>query len=282
MKKINFRSYVFITVGLFIFTFGWTAFLIPAQIIGGGVAGICALFYFATGFPVGISVLIINIVLVLIAMKILGAQFGLNTIYGFAVCSLFFLVLQKLITKPVIQEQFMSAMLGGIIGGAGLGIAFSNGGNSGGTDIIALIVNKYRNISLGRTILVLDVIIITSSFIIFQSVEKIVYGYVVMAVGSYTIDLVFEGAKQSYQIMIVSKDYQKIADRIGTEIGRGITFLNAMGWYNKQETEVLMVIAHKNDKQDILRIIKETDEKAFISVAKVMGVFGENFDKIKL
>lgn len=128
----------------------------------------------------------------------------------------------------------------------------------------------------------LDVVIIASSFIIFRSVEKIVYGYVVMSVASYTIDLVFEGAKQSYQIIIVSKDYEVIADRIGNEIGRGITYLKAKGWYNKKDTEVLMVIVHKNDKQNILRIIKETDDRAFISVSKVMGVFGENFDKIKL
>ncbi|MCX6256996.1 MAG: YitT family protein [Bacteroidia bacterium] len=282
MKKSKFRSYVFITIGLFIFAFGWCAFLIPAKIIGGGVTGICTLLYFATGFPIGISVLIVNLVLVLIAMRILGAEFGLNTIYGLVVGAFFFLVLQKLITKPIVNEQFMSALLGGIIGGAGLGIAFSHGGNSGGTDIIALIINKYRNISLGRTILVSDVIIITSSFIVFRSIEKIVYGYVVMTVASYTIDLVFEGAKQSYQIIIISKDYHAIADRIGNEIGRGVTFLKAKGWYNKQDTEVLMVIAHKNDKQNILRIIRDTDDKAFISVAKVMGVFGENFDKIKL
>lgn len=280
--KENVRSYFFITFGLFIFALGWTAFLIPSEIVGGGVSGIGSLIFYAFDIPVGYSAFIVNVFLVLIGMRYLGANFGINTIYGIAIGALFFIVLQNNINEAVVKDEFMSALLGGILSGAGIGIAFSHGGNSGGTDIIALLVNKYYNISPGRVILYLDVIIIGSSYLIFHSLEKIVYGYVVIAVVSYTIDMVLEGSKQSYQLMIISDHYKEIADRIGNELGRGITFLRGKGWYNQKDREVLLVFARKQDKQNILRIIQETDDSAFLSVAKVMGVFGQNFEQIKI
>jgi uncharacterized membrane-anchored protein YitT (DUF2179 family) len=276
------KTYLFITIGLLIFVFGWTAFLIPSEIMGGGLAGIGALIYFATGLPVGYTTLVINAVLVLIALKLLGAKFGINTIYGIVVSSLFFVVLQKVITEPFVQERFMSTLIGGGLSGVGIGIAFSYGGNSGGTDIIALIINKYRNVSLGRIFVYLDIVIIASNYFVFHSIEKIVYGYVVMAVGAYTIDLWLNGNRQSYQIMIYSNYSQIISERISKEVKRGVTCLKGYGWYSKKDIEVVMVIVRKDDKQKILRIVKETDGKAFISVAKVMGVFGQNFEEIKL
>jgi uncharacterized membrane-anchored protein YitT (DUF2179 family) len=283
-KKITsiVKPYIFITFGLLLFSFSVTSFLIPAEIISGGISGLAALIYFATGIPVGYPNLLMNVVLVIVAMRILGAKFGVNTIYGILVTSFFLIVLQKIMPGQIIKDQFMSALLGGILSGAGIGIAFSHGGNSGGTDIIALIVTKYRNISPGRVILYCDVIIITSSFLIFRSIEKIVYGYVVMAVFSYTLDLILEGAKQSYQFTIISEDYQRIADRISTEVGRGVTALKGKGWYNKTEKEVLIVIIRKHDQHQVLQIIQECDKNAFISVAKVTAVFGENFDTIRL
>lgn len=276
------KTYVYITVGLLIFAFGWTAFIIPSQILGGGFAGLGTLIYFSTGFPVGYSTLIGNAVLILIALKILGARFGINTIYGIIISSIFFIVLQRLITAPFVNDQFMAALIGGGLSGVGVGIAFSHGGNSGGTDIIALIINKYRNISPGRIFVYFDVVIIASTYLVFQSIEKIVYGYVVMAVSSYTVDLWLNGSRQSYQIMIYSNLSRIISERISKEVKRGVTCLKGYGWYSKNEIEVVMVIARKYDKQKILQIVKETDNKAFISVAKVMGVFGRNFEEIKL
>jgi uncharacterized membrane-anchored protein YitT (DUF2179 family) len=283
---LNIRSYILITFGLFLHALGWTAFLIPAKIIGGGVAGISTILFFSTNIPVGYFVFAINAVLILGSMRILGAKFGIFTIYGISMISLFFIILQKYIHEPIVTDQFMSALIGGTLSGAGVGIAFANGGNTGGTDIIALIVTKYKNISPGRVILYLDIFIIASILFILKStdkpLEKLVFGYVVMAVTSYTIDLVLEGAKQSYQIIVISTQNRIIADRIGTEVGRGITLLNGFGWYSKADVEVLMVIARKQDKPHIMRIIKETDIRAFISVAKVMGVYGQNFDQIKI
>lgn len=282
-KIIQFiQPYVYITLGLILFAFGWTAFIIPSNIMGGGLAGLGTLIYFITKIPVGYSTLAINAVLVLIALKLLGAKFGINTIYGIIVSSIAFIVLQKIFTEPIVKEQFMAAIIGGGLSGVGIGIAFTYGGNSGGTDIIALIINKYRNISPGRIFVYIDVVVIASNWFVFHSIEKIVYGYVVMAAGAYTIDLWLNGSRQSYQIMIYSKFTPVISERISKEVKRGVTCLKAYGWYSKKDIEVVMVIARKFDKQKILRIVKETDSNAFISVAKVMGVFGQNFDEIKL
>lgn len=285
------RSYVFITIGLFLYTFAWSGFLIPSGILGGGISGVSTLIYYATGkaIQVGVSNLILNTVLILIAMKLLGAKFGINTIYGIVISSLFFILLQGLIHDPIVKDnKFMCALIGAMLSGLGIGIAFSNGGNSGGTDIIALIVTKYYNVSPGRVILYLDVLIVGSSYFVFtnlppqERVEIIVYGYVIMGVFSYTLDTVIEGNKQSYQMMIFSKENRLIADRIGKEIKRGVTLLKGEGWYSKSEQNVLVVIARKQDKTEIIKIINESDSEAFFSVAKVSGVFGKNFDSIKI
>ena len=276
------KSYLYITTGLFIFAFGWTAFLIPSEIIGGGISGLGSLIYFSTGFPVGYTTLLGNIVLVIIAMRILGARFGINTIYGIIISSLFFIVLQELIKQPLVNDEFMAALIGGGLSGVGVGIAFSHGGNAGGTDIIALIINKYRNISPGRVFLYIDLVVIASSWFLFHSIEKIVYGYVVMAVSSYSVDLILNGSRQSFQIMIYSRFSKIIAERISSEVERGVTCLKGYGWYSKKDIDIVMVIARKQDKQRILAISKETDDEAFISVAKVMGVFGQNFEDLKL
>ncbi len=276
------RNYAFITIGLFAYALGWTAFLLPSEIVAGGMGGLGALIYFSTGFPVGYTIFLVNTVLIALAMRIMGFRFGLNTVYGIAVSALAFIILQPLITEPVVEDQLMAAIVGGIMGGGGVGIAFTYGGNSGGTDIIALLINKYRNISPGRIIMYFDLVIIASSYFIFHSIEKIVYGYVVMAVGAFTLDFIVEGARQSYQIMIISKKHETIAQRIGKEIGRGLTLLNGNGWYSGKETKIIFVIARKQENQRIMRIIKQTDENAFISVAKVKGVFGSNFEKIKI
>ena len=277
-KKKTIMSYVLITLGIFMYTFAWSAFLIPSQIIGGGVSGISSIIFFITGekIPVGITSLVINTLLFLVALKVLGAKFGLNTIYGILVIGI-----QNLldITK---FDPFMCAIIGGGLAGAGIGLAFSMGGNSGGTDIIALILNKYYNISPGKVIMYLDIVIIGCSFFVSGSIENVVYGYVQMGVMTYALDLVIDGSKQSYQIMVFSQYTKEIADRIGNEVGRGVTLLDGWGWFSKSNQKVLLVIARKVDKQTIMEIIQNSDPKAFISVAKVHGVYGKNFEKLKL
>jgi uncharacterized membrane-anchored protein YitT (DUF2179 family) len=284
MKHINartIRAHLIITFGLFLNALGWTAFLIPAKITGGGITGVSTLIFYASGFPLGISYLMINAVLIVFAIKILGLNFTVKTIFSVVVLSVLFSLLQQLITTPLVKDTFLSTVLGGILGGAGVGIVFSQGGSTGGTDIIAMIINKYRNISPGRIILYLDVFIIASSYFIFGSIEKIVYGYVAMGITSYTIDLLFTGSKQSVQIFIFSKNYDEIANRIGKEVGRGITIIDGKGWYTGEQTKVLLVMVKKPEASQVFRIIKEVDRDAFMSVNNVMGVYGKGFESIR-
>ncbi len=284
MKHINFkviRAHLIITFGLLLNALGWTAFLIPAEITGGGVTGVATLIFYASGFPVGVSFLMINAVLMVFAIKILGRNFTVKTIFSVVVLSILFSLLQKFITKPIITDDFMSTVIGGILGGAGVGIVFSQGGSTGGTDIIAMIINKYRNISPGRIILYLDVFIIASSYLIFQSLEKIVYGYVAMGITAYTIDLLFTGSKQSVQMFIFSKHYPEIADRIGKELSRGVTIIDGTGWYSGEPTKILLVMVRKPEASQLFRIIKEVDRDAFMSVNNVMGVYGQGFERIR-
>lgn len=275
------KSYLIITFGLFVNAIGWTVFLIPAEITGGGLTGVSSLLFYAFKFRVGISYLIMNSVLILLGIRVLGKSFGLKTIFATVVLSLFLSLFEGVVTEPIVDENFMSAVVGGILAGIGVGLAISQGGSTGGTDIIAMMVNKYRNISPGKILLYLDIIIITSSYLVFQSIEKIVYGYVSMAVTAYTIDMILTGAKRTVQMFILSKKYEIIANRVGTEVRRGITILNGKGWYTQEESKILMILVRKQEANYILKIIKETDPDAFISLGNVMGVYGSGFERIR-
>ncbi len=276
------KDYVIITFGLLLFAMGWVLFLIPAEITGGGVSGVAAVVYFAAKIPVSITFLAINTVLVLIAIKILGASFGVKTIYSIAVLTVFFALFQNVLKEPLVNDTFLSAVLGGMSGGIGLGIVFSRGGSTGGTDIFAMIINKYRNISPGKIIMLCDVIIIASSYFVFQSPAKLVYGYVSMWVVSYSLDSFLSGANRSAQMFIISKKYEEIADFINLEAIRGVTILNGTGWYTKENTKVIMSVVRKKETSAIFRKIKEIDPEAFISMGSVMGVYGQGFEKLKM
>src|SRR5574344_1030057 len=275
-------QYFMIILGVLMYTFAWSVFLIPQNIVGGGVAGISSIIFLGTGIPVGISNFAINIVLLLIGIKTLGSKFGINTIFGIIVASLSFILWQQVVhIEQIIDatqfEPFMCAIIGAGISGVGIGTTFNYGGNSGGTDIIALIITKYKNISAGTVILYIDIFIIASAFILPEmSITNVVYGYTVMFVFTYVLDLTIEGNKQSYQIMVFSSKADEIADAIGGGGKRGVTIIDAHGWYTKNEQKIVLVIARKQDKVEIMRIIKLLDPAAFISVDKVQGVFGKN------
>ena len=276
------KDYAIITFGLLLFAVGWVVFLLPAEITGGGVSGVGAVLYFAAKIPVSITYLSVNVVLVVIAIKILGANFGVKTIYSILILSIFFAVFQGIAKEPIVDDMFLSSVLGGMACGIGLGVVFSRGGSTGGTDIFAMIVNKYRNISPGRIILYCDVIIIASSYFVFQSPEKLVYGYVSMWVVAYSLDSFLSGANRSAQMFIVSKEYEKIANFINNEAIRGVTILDGTGWYTRENTKIIMSVVRKKETSQIFRKIREIDPDAFISMGSVMGVYGKGFDKIKL
>lgn len=276
-----------IAFGLLVLSVAWTAFLLPHQISGSGVTGIGAIVFYATGIPMGYTYFAINVLLMIIALKSLGTSFGIKTIYGVALSATMLTILQPLIPAPVVQEKFMSAIIGGILCGTGLGIVFTQGGSTGGTDIIALVINKYRNISPGRIILYCDVIIISSSYLILthlessQRVETMVYGFVTMAIQAYTLDAILTGNRQSVQMFIFSRHFEKIADEITTRMHRGVTVIDGTGWYTKESQKVIITMIRKHEASDVYRIIKSIDNEAFITVANVMGVYGKGFEELK-
>lgn len=283
------KRYLIITIAIFVMDFGWTAFLIPNHLMGGGVSGIATIIFWATGLSTGISIFIINMILLLIALKVIGPGFGIKTAYSIVMASVFMSLQQHYITDPMlagtmdlfVKDSFLAAILGGALAGTSIGVAFTQGGSTGGTDIIAMIVNKYRNISQGRVILFCDLIIIGSSYFVFHSIESIIYSFVVLAVCSYCIDLVLTGNKQSVQAFIFTSEPEKVAVRIGNEMHRGVTLIKGTGWYTKREGDILMVVAHKRESQEILRIVKDEDPKAFMTMNTVMGAYGQGFEQIR-
>lgn len=288
-KTILFRYFI-ITLGLFTYTAAWSLFLIPSKIVGGGISGVSSVVYLINNsIPMGVTNLVVNALLILISIKILGPRFGISSIYGVVGSALFFILQQQVlhwdtIMIPMAKElgPLLCALIGGVMSGAGIGVAFSMGGNSGGTDIVALMITKYHNISPGKVILMIDIFIIAGSLLVPGQVWiNVVYGYIVMGVFAATLDFVLEGNKQSYQVMIFSQHNEEIADAITEVVKRGVTMLNGRGWYTKTDMEVLVVVARKYDKRAIMQIVKQIDPNAFMSVTKVQGVFGKNFDTIK-
>ncbi len=287
------KEYLIISLGLLLYALGWVVFLLPNKMVGGGVTGFSAILYYATGFPVSYTYFICNAILLGLALKILGRGFGAKTIYAIIITSLYLQFLPEFIPTDFIKDialdngKLLCAIIGGAFAGIGIGLTFTQGGSSGGTDIIALMINKYRNISPGKIILYVDVIIITSSFFLSPAegsvaarVATVVYGFLLISVTGYTIDLVLSGTKQSLQVFIFSRKYEEIAQRV-TEMGRGVTVISAKGWYTKQEGQVLMVIIRKTESSMLLQIVREVDRDAFLSVGSVMGVYGQGFDQIK-
>ncbi len=281
-----------ITLGCLIYVSAWTVFLIPNKIVGGGVSGIASLIYFGTGegFPVSYTFFIVNAILVLFGMKSLGRDFGIKTVFSIIIATLGFQYLPGIFNSidpnfiPNLSENgpLTLAIFGGIVSGTGVGISFMQGGSTGGTDIVALMVNKRYNVSPGKVIAYIDFIIIGSSFLLFQDITKVIYGYVQLGVMSFALDWILSGSKQSVQIFIFSKKYDEIADKITTEAHRGVSVLNATGWFTKEDNKVLMILARKYEANNIYRIIKSIDKEAFISVGSVMGVYGKGFEQMKI
>ena len=276
------KDLTLIVLGLILYAIGWTGFLLPSEITTGGVTGVAALIFYATGIPIGVSYFSINMVLLLLSIKIFGFKFSLRTICSVLALTFLLTFLQAVITKPLVEgELFMNAVLGGVVCGLGIGLVFTGKGSTGGTDIIALIINKYKNVSVGKGILFCDLLIICSSYMIFHSIEKIVYGIVVMGVLTYTIDLVLNSSRQSVQFFIFSEKFEEIADMINLQVRRGCTVLNGMGWYTKNEVKVVVVMVKKSEAVTIFRLVKAIDPQAFISQSNVVGVYGQGFDQIK-
>lgn len=288
----EFKSYFIITIGLFAYVLGWEIFLIPQKLVGGGVTGISSLLYYGLNIPISVTYFILNAILLLIALKVLGKAFGAKTIYAIALSTLLFQFIPQFIPADFIQEialnngKVICALLGGVLTGLGIGLAFTQGGSSGGTDIVALIVAKYRNIAPGRMILYLDLVIIATSLLLPSEgaswgsrLATVLYGYMLIFSCTSTIDLVVSGSKQSLQLFIFSHSYDKIADEI-TKFGRGVSVLDSQGWYTKKASKMLVVIIHKQELSAVQSVIKGIDKEAFIAISSVTGVYGQGFQKL--
>lgn len=295
------RDYAMVTLGIMLFVLGWSIFLVPNNLVGGGVTGVSAILQYATHgvIKIGYSYFVVNAALIIAAMFVLGFGFGWKTIYATLLASVGLNLFQDLIPADFIQAialdngKLMSTIMGGIMVGVGIGFTMIAGGSTGGTDIIALMVNKYRNVSPGRLILYMDVVIILSSLLVpsftpdgeelpfVEKLTNVVYGFILITINSTVLDLVISGSRQSVQLFILSKHYAEIADSITKDLHRGVTVLDGKGWYTKENTEVLMVLTRKTDLNILLRYIKAIDPDAFLSVTSVTGVYGKGFDAIK-
>lgn len=284
------KDYLLITVGLFLYAFGWAVFLLPYQIVTGGVTGIAAIVFYATKIPIVYTYFAINVCLLVVALKILGFKFMVKTVYAILMLSFMLWTAQKLMTEPngtMYQvlgpgQDFMSLIIGCTFTGSALAIVFLNNGSTGGTDIVAAVVNKYHNISLGRVLVYVDLLIIGSTYPIFQDWRKIVFGLCTMVIENFVLDYVMNARRESVQFMIFTKKYQEIANAIGTEMGHGVTILDGHGWYTGQQMKVLCILAKKRESTEIFRLIKMIDPNAFVSQSSVIGVYGEGFDEMKV
>ena len=292
------KDYMFITLGLAIYTVAFTVFLMPYQIVAGGVTGMSAIIYYATGFHLENTYIIINGILLIIALRILGLKFLMKTIYAIVGLYLFLKFAQDIIPKQENGlpfklmgegQDFMSMIIGCALTGIALATVFTHNGSTGGTDIIAASINKYNpNVTLGNVLIAADFCIIGSCMFFpqfgtyLERAHKVMFGFCVMAMENYTLDYLMNARRQSVQFMIFSKKWQEIANAIGTQMDHGVTILDGHGWYTGQNIKVLCILAKKRESINIFRLIKMIDPNAFVSQSSVIGVYGEGFDEMKV
>lgn len=297
---IVFKEYFLITLGLLAYVLGWILFLVPNNMIGGGVTGIASIIQYATGIKIGYTYFVVNMGLLITALFILGKGFGVKTVYAIFFTSICLNLGQSIVPQDIIQilaienGKLMSTIMGGILAGVGIGLTMSQGGSTGGTDIIALIVNKYRNVSPGKMLLYMDVFIILSSLLVpsympdgtlmpwADKITTVVYGFILIIVMTTVLDLYLSGSKQSVQLFILSSKYEEIADAITNDLHRGVTVLQGKGWYTKKDTQVIMVMTRKTDLNIMLKYVNMIDPNAFMSVSHITGVYGQGFESLKL
>lgn len=283
------KDFLTINLGMAIYALGWAAFLLPYHITTGGMVGMFAILYYVTGFPISMAVLIANVLLLAVAYKPLGWQFVLKSAYAVLALSTFLSLGQQMMTGDdgqLIQlmgegQDSMACVLGAILNGVGVGTVLLSGGSTGGWDIVATLVNKYRNISLGRVMLYLDLLVIASCLPIFHDWRMVVFGYVTLAIYTYVVDLLINSTRQDTQFIIFTHRYKEISERIIHETSHSVTCLNGEGYYSHQDIKVLITIVHKREQVKILRMIHETDPTAFVSQSRVEGVYGNGFNAIK-
>ena len=281
------REYFLMFFGMMMYSFGWIGCVLPANGMGGGAAGLSlvlctALENLGLHVQIGTMVFFINAALLLVAGFIVGWNFGIKTIFCVLVISVGMNFWQDILPAGNFLgvDSLLSIVLGGILAGAGIALCFSQGGSTGGTDIVAMIINKYRTVSYGKILIYSDFVIIASSLLVGKGISAVIYGYVLTAVVGYTVDMIMAGNQQSSQVLIITHDYEKMADAIARNIHRGVTLIDSQGWYSKEQTKMVMVVCRKRETAMILKFVKTIDPDAFMTVGSVMGVYGKGFQAI--
>ena len=290
---VGVKEYLFMIVGMFMYAFGWVECVIPAGGMGGGAPGLSMIFnHFFPAVTIGQFVFILNSILLLIAGFIVGWNFGIKTIFCIIVLSIAMDTWELILSPDVLisyvqnidSHNILMVILGAVIAGAGVAVCFSQGGSTGGTDIVAMIINKYKTVSYGKIVISSDFFIIGCSLFIANDiamgVATMIYGYIMVAVFGYTVDLIQSGSQQSSQIFIISPEFEAIADAINNEAHRGATVIDGKGWYTKKDCKIVMVVCRKRDAAMILKIARRIDGNAFITMGSVMGVYGQGFEAL--
>ena len=278
LKSFYWRDYAVITTGLILYAIGLTGFLIPFEVVTGGLGGVSLLIKYATGIPLWASFIVFNAILLGMAWFVLGRQYVINSLFSTIGLSIALNITETYITQAFVQDETMSILIGAVLCGIGLGLVLSANSSTGGTDIIAAMVTKYRYVSMGRILTYVDVIIIASSYMLFQSLEKIIVGLVIIVILYYAVDLVINGSRQSVQFFIFSPHYEEIATHINSELGRGCSVVDGMGWYTKEPQKIIILMTHRRESTSVFRLIRQIDKHAFITQTNVSGVYGKGFE----
>lgn len=284
------KEYIIMTIGMCLYSFGWIGCVLPAKSTSGAASGLAIVISTALentlgwDVKIGTIVLCINVILLIIAGFVLGWNFGIKTIFCIFVLSMSMNLWQDILPSDDFLhiDRFLSMIVGGVITGFGVALALRQGGSAGGTDILAMIINKFRSISYGRIIFILDLLIIASSLLVGFTIDAAIYGYIMTLVFGYTADLLLAGNKQSSQVFIISPKYAEITHILNTELGRGVTLIDSEGGYTHNPTKMIMVVCNNRETAAILRYVKQIDPNAFMTVGSVMGVYGRGFQPIKL
>ena len=281
------KEYFLMAFGMMLYSFGWIGCILPVRGTGGGAAGlslvVCnALEQVGISIQIGTMVFVLNAILLLIAGFIVGWNFGVKTIFCVFVISVGMNFWQDVLPAGdfLHLERILAVILGGILAGVGISMCFAQGGSTGGTDIVAMIINKYHTVSYGKILIYSDFVIIGSTLLVGFHIDTVIYGYVMTAVVGYTVDMIMAGNQQSSQVFIVTRDYEKMADAIAQNVHRGVTLIDSQGWYSKEHSKIVMVVCRKRESAVILKFVKTIDPDAFITVGSVMGVYGKGFEAV--
>ena len=272
------KSILTIIFGAAIYAFGLTYFVVPHHLFEGGATGITLITYYLFNIPISVMNLIINIPLFILAWKIFGAKTLYSSLLGTISLSIWLAIFDKIpLSFNLEGDLVIVALVAGVLLGLGLGIIFNAGGTTGGTDIVARILNKYTNISVGKLLFALDFLILMLILIIFQDLRLVTYTLLFDFIVSRVIDLIGEGGYAGKGFMIITQKPMEVADKINEDLGRGVTFISGQGYYSQKDLKIIYCIVARNEMIKMKELIHTIDPRAFITITEAHEILGEGF-----